>query len=195
MPRCPAPIPKAPTRVSSRTKTPTRPADAAPVIPAAPRTPQRKAKSNRQAVNSIQTPTATPTLDPATLMRSPRKTKGAVAPAPSAAVLLGQSLQTTDQWYRATRTLNGYASYVKAAKTWLREWIEQGNLTEEVEGETLEGANERRRFANAFDSITAETALVLRLYTTFKCDVANLGYATAEGIRSAFKSYFERQVV
>ncbi|KAJ6486281.1 hypothetical protein DFH09DRAFT_1291609 [Mycena vulgaris] len=48
--------------------------------------------------------------------------------------------------------------------------------------------------ADAFDNIGAETPLALRALTAYKCEHLERGFATAEGLRSAFKDYFERRV-
>ncbi|KAJ7458218.1 hypothetical protein FB451DRAFT_1406520 [Mycena latifolia] len=75
----------------------------------------------------------------------------------------------------------GYANYVKSGKKWLVDWTAEGRLDDEIS-------------ADAFDTITAETPLALRALMVFKFEHLERGFATAEGLRSAFKVYFERQV-
>ncbi|KAF9999980.1 hypothetical protein BGZ80_000629, partial [Entomortierella chlamydospora] len=45
--------------------------------------------------------------------------------------------------------------------------------------------------AGAFDSLTIMTPVVLRAFVSHKCNENGFTYKTAEGIRSAFKRYFE----
>ena len=45
--------------------------------------------------------------------------------------------------------------------------------------------------AKAFDSITEQTPVALQMLISYKCDHQGQGFATAEGIQSAFKHYFE----
>lgn len=110
-------------------------------------------------------------------------TKAVPTPAglPSASSLLNNSQQTTDEWYKSQRTKKGYANYVKSGKKWLLDWTAEGRLDGEIA-------------ADAFDTITAETPLALRALTAFKCEHLERGFASAEGLRSAFKDYFERYV-
>ncbi|KAJ7050595.1 hypothetical protein C8F01DRAFT_1377498 [Mycena amicta] len=98
---------------------------------------------------------------------------------PSAASLLQDSTETTDEWYKAARTKKGYANYVKSAKKWLVEWTADEHLDGEIS-------------ADVFDVISEQTPVALRALTAFKCEHMGLGFASAEGIRSAFKDYFER---
>ncbi|KAJ7121155.1 hypothetical protein C8R44DRAFT_736834 [Mycena epipterygia] len=77
------------------------------------------------------------------------------------------------------RTKKGYRNYVKGDKTWLEEWTSEGRLNDEIA-------------ADAFDNITDQTPLALRALTAYKCEHLGRGFASAEGLRSAFKDYFER---
>ncbi|KAF7333246.1 hypothetical protein MSAN_02426700 [Mycena sanguinolenta] len=113
-----------------------------------------------------------------------RKTKSASdgeqdSDLPSAASLLNNSQQTTDEWYKSPRTKKGYANYVKSGKKWLVDWTAEDRLGDEIS-------------ADAFDNITAETPLALRALVAYKCEHLKRGFSSAEGIRSAFKDYFER---
>lgn len=113
---------------------------------------------------------------------------------PTPAQLLSQSQQTTDEWYKSVRTKKGYANYVKSGKEWLLEWAKKPEVAERME-ESLEvdGDSETcTNLAKAFDSITEQTPVALRILISYKCDHQGRGFATAEGIRSAFKHYFER---
>ncbi|KAK7016515.1 hypothetical protein R3P38DRAFT_2785719 [Favolaschia claudopus] len=98
---------------------------------------------------------------------------------PSSTSLLEHSQQTTDEWYKAARTKTGYANYVKSGKKWLEEWTSEGRLDEEIG-------------ADAFDVIAEHTPLALRALTAYKCEHLERGFSSAEGLRSAFKDYFER---
>jgi hypothetical protein len=122
---------------------------------------------------------------------SPKKKLTATQPAPSASVLLNHSQETTEEWYRSPRTKKGYANYVKSGKDWLKTWVAEGGLDDDV-GNGPEDGQQRLRFADAFDKITAQTPTALRLLTAYKCDHNGLGFSTAEGLWSAFKLYFER---
>jgi hypothetical protein len=106
---------------------------------------------------------------------------------PSASTLLNHSQQTTEEWYKSVRTKKGYASYVKSGKKWLAEWVAEDRLDDEESEGFVQSS-----FAGAFDSITSQTPTALRLLTAYKCDHQGRAFATAEGLRSAFKHYFER---
>ncbi|KAK7006849.1 hypothetical protein R3P38DRAFT_2470568, partial [Favolaschia claudopus] len=103
----------------------------------------------------------------------------AAAAQPSSTSLLKHSQQTTDEWYKTARTKNGYANYVKSGKKWLEEWTSEGRLDDEI-------------LADAFDVIGEHTPLALRALNAYKCEHLERSFASAEGIRSAFKDYFER---
>jgi hypothetical protein len=80
---------------------------------------------------------------------------------------------------------------VKSGKAFLQSWASsrQSDLDDaEPPGSDLE---ERSAFACAFDTIDDKTPTALRLLLAYKCDYEGKGFATAEGVRSAFKSYFE----
>ena len=51
--------------------------------------------------------------------------------------------------------------------------------------------NGRVVFASAFNEAGEHTLIVLHMYIAFKCEHQKLGFSTVEGIRLAFKSYFE----
>jgi hypothetical protein len=117
-------------------------------------------------------------------------------PEPSALTLLNHSQQTTDEWYKSARTKAGYANYVKSGKKWLEKWVAGAGLVDEDEGGMAGHGDgngpQRSSFADAFDSIISQTPTALRLLTAYKCDHQGRGFATAEGLRSAFKHFFER---
>ncbi|KAJ7637951.1 hypothetical protein DFH06DRAFT_1432567 [Mycena polygramma] len=134
--------------------------------PAAPPAPTKKSSKKRRAsgqtaakVGKAKVPTA-PTL-------------------PSASSLLSDSRQTTEDWYKSSRTKAGYANYVKSGKKWLVDWTAEGRLDDEISG-------------TAFDVISEDTPLALRALTAYKCEHLERGFASAEGLRSVFKDYFER---
>lgn len=112
---------------------------------------------------------------------------------PTAAVLNGTSRMTVAEWFRAKSMTRTYESYLKAGKLWLAEWT--GEDREAVPGEYREEGVDvpevRSVFSNVFDTIGEHTPTALRMFTAFKCDHQGKGFATAEGLRSAFKSYFE----
>ncbi|KAJ7832509.1 hypothetical protein B0H13DRAFT_2370907 [Mycena leptocephala] len=98
---------------------------------------------------------------------------------PSASSLIQNSLGTTEEWFKSSRTKKGYRNYVKSSKTWLADWTAEGRLDNEI-------------LADAFDVISEQTPLALRTLTAYKCKHLERGFSTAEGLRSAFKDYFER---
>ena len=110
-------------------------------------------------------------------------------PTPSVSVLLSQSLLTTDEWYKSSKTTKAYAAYVKSGKKFLESWEEEGST--DISSNEPEDPS---TFAGAFDEINSKTPIALRLLTAYKCDHQGKGFATAEGLRSAFKLYFERYV-
>jgi hypothetical protein len=110
--------------------------------------------------------------------------------APSAMQLLSQSLQTTDDWFKSVRTKKGYANYVKNGKKLLAEWTMDGSTDEDEVG--LVGVeSDREELGKAFDEITEHTQTALRLVMAYKCKHLGRAFVTAEGLRSAFKHYFE----
>jgi hypothetical protein len=114
--------------------------------------------------------------------------------APTIADLLSQSRLTTEEWYRSARTTRAYANYVKNGKAFLEAWANEGRLDVDGVGQ-LGGVHEgRSALSGAFDNISDRTPTALRLLLAYKCDHEAKGFATAEGLRSAFKLYFERCV-
>ena len=47
------------------------------------------------------------------------------ATTPTTQSLLEKSRLTTEDWYKSKRTTKQYASYVKAGKKWLEEWVQE----------------------------------------------------------------------
>ncbi|KAJ7143011.1 hypothetical protein C8R44DRAFT_726298 [Mycena epipterygia] len=150
------------------------------------RSPRNKSASSANPASSG--PAAKPRVAKKTSGTSRTRTKiakaktAAAAPIsdlPSASSLLNNSQQTTDEWYKSPRTKKGYGNYVKGGKTWLEEWTSEGRLDDEIA-------------VDAFDNITDQTPLALRALTAYKCEHLGRGFASAEGLRSAFKDYFER---
>lgn len=76
---------------------------------------------------------------------------------------------------------------MKSGKDWLAGWAAMDRADD-----TLEEGNSRIDLAQAFNTISEHTPVALRLLTAFKCEHQSCTYATAEGLRSAFKDYFER---
>ncbi len=91
-------------------------------------------------------------------------------PHPTSAELQHTAAQTTDDWLFANRTKSNYDGHINRGKAFL------GSMGDD--------------FANAFDSITADTPVALRMFLSYKCDHEQCSFKTAEGIRSAFKTYF-----
>jgi hypothetical protein len=111
--------------------------------------------------------------------------------APTAASLLIQSQDTTEKWYRARRTTKAYANYVKSGKAFLESWASSHQSDPDGTEPPGGALQDRSTFAYAFDTIDEKTPIALRLLLAYKCDYEGKGFATAEGMRSAFKSYFE----
>lgn len=119
-----------------------------------------------------------------------------VASEPDPEALLECSRLTTEAWYKSKRTTKAYTNYVKAGKAWLQKWVAEETASGEgmesgQEGVTQSPGDRRALFSGAFDEAGEHTPNVLRMYIAFKCEHQKLGFSTAEGIRSAFKSYFE----
>ena len=114
---------------------------------------------------------------------------------PNSGSLLKSSRLTTEAWYKSKCTTIVYANYVKAGKAWLEKWVvkEPSNGDSDVGGppEPVASGNGHAVFASAFNEAGEHTPTVLHMYVAFKCEHQKLGFSTAEGIRSAFKSYFE----
>ncbi|KAJ7149449.1 hypothetical protein C8R43DRAFT_1128452 [Mycena crocata] len=150
--------------------------------------PPRRSSRNKGS-SPARKPSSTPiaksqTSKKSTSARKPRTKATSSASArssglSSASSLLNNSQQTTDEWYKSPRTKKGYGNYVKSGKKWVAEWTGEGHLDDEIS-------------ADAFDNITAETPLALRALVAYKCEHLERGFASAEGLRSAFKDYFER---
>ena len=150
-----------------------------------PRTPRKTAATSRpSAFNTFSLPSPSPSPKKS---HSRRKKPAEPTSVPSVAQLLDQSRQTTDEWYRSERTKKGYANYVKSGKQWLAGWA-----AEDQADDNSEEGNSRVHLAQAFDTISEHTPVALRLLTAFKCEHQGCTFATAEGLRSAFKDYFER---
>jgi hypothetical protein len=115
----------------------------------------------------------------------------ATVAAPSALKLLSQSLQTTDEWFKSVRTKKGYANYVKNGKKLLAEWTAD-DCTDEDNGGFMGVDSDREGLGRAFDEIAQHTPTALRLVMAYKCEHLGRAFSTAEGLRSAFKHFFER---
>ena len=113
---------------------------------------------------------------------------------PSVSDLLSQSRLTSEEWYRSPRTTKAYAGYVKSGKIFLDSWADEATFVAGGPDIVNDDSEDKLGFARAFDEISSRTPLALRLLTAYKCDHQGKGFSTAEGLRSAFKSYFERCV-
>jgi hypothetical protein len=76
---------------------------------------------------------------------------------------------------------------------WLENWTKESRQGPEDE-QMGEVSEERSAFTGAFDTIGAHTPTALQLLTAYKCDHLGRQFETAEGLRSAFKLYWERCV-
>ena len=101
---------------------------------------------------------------------------------PTTAQLLSQSQQTTDEWYKSVWTKKGYANYVKSGKEWLVEWAKKPELAGRMEDNLEVDHDLEMNLAKAFDSITEQTPVALRMLISYKCDHQGRGFAMAEGI-------------
>ncbi|KAJ7642560.1 hypothetical protein B0H17DRAFT_1216382 [Mycena rosella] len=169
----------------------------------------RRSSRNKSAASAIPAASASaakprapkkPTAPKSSRAKATKAKSAPTAPAsdlPSASSLLNDSQQTTDEWYKSSRTKKGYANYVRSGKKWLVDWTAEGRLDNEIS-------------ADAFDNITAETPLSLRALTAYKCEHLERGFAVRgcqgdfwkynahtkkwEGnpvFESGFKSYYE----
>jgi hypothetical protein len=129
------------------------------------------------------------------LSTAPGSRTAFTTPDPSPSSLLDQSRLTTDEWYKSKRTTKAYANYVKNGKSFLATWVQDSEECSEGEGLDHVASEERAVYSGAFDNITDKTPTALRLLMAYKCDHQGKGFSTAEGLRSAFKLYFERCVL
>ncbi|KAF7342137.1 hypothetical protein MVEN_01801400 [Mycena venus] len=143
-----------------------------------------RAKASSVTISSARNAKSHTTTKAASGKKSSRKAAKpvqatATSDLPSTLSLLENSRQTTDEWLKSKRTKKGYGNYVKGGKKWLVEWTAEGRLDDEIS-------------EDAFDVMSEQTPLALRALTAYKCEHLARGFASAEGIRSAFKDYFER---
>ncbi|KAF7364523.1 hypothetical protein MVEN_00321300 [Mycena venus] len=143
-----------------------------------------RAKASSVTISSAHAAKSQTTTKAASGKKSSRKAAKpvqatATSDLPSTLSLLENSRQTTDEWLKSKRTKKGYGNYVKGGKKWLVEWTAEGRLDDEIS-------------EDAFDVMSEQTPLALRALTAYKCEHLARGFASAEGIRSAFKDYFER---
>jgi hypothetical protein len=131
---------------------------------------------------------------------------GGEEPELTSAGLLEKAVLTTDQWYKSKNTQKGYASYVKGGKKFVEEWDkEHAEATDvEIEDGAVESTSDSPQpdlspsssnsliLSRVFDEIGVHTPTALQLYTAYKCELQKRTFSVAEGIRSAFKLYFER---
>ncbi|KAK6966970.1 hypothetical protein R3P38DRAFT_2589936 [Favolaschia claudopus] len=141
--------------------------------------PAKSVAKKSKTTASVPAPAKKIGAKPARQSHTGRPAESKTAAQPSSSSLLQHSQQTTDEWYKAARTKTGYANYVKSGKKWLEEWTSEGRLEDEIA-------------ADAFDVIAEHTPLALRALTAYKCEHLERSFASAEGLRSAFKDYFER---
>ncbi|KAF7354486.1 hypothetical protein MVEN_01137900 [Mycena venus] len=143
-----------------------------------------RAKASSVTISSARNAKSHTTTKAASGKKSSRKAAKpvqatATSDLPSTLSLLENSRQTTDEWLKSKRTKKGYGNYVKGGKKWLVEWTAEGRLDDEIS-------------EDAFDVMSEQTPLALRALTAYKCEHLARRFASAEGIRSAFKDYFER---
>ncbi|KAK6971857.1 hypothetical protein R3P38DRAFT_2813325 [Favolaschia claudopus] len=144
--------------------------------------PTRTLRSQTKASSTLATKSAK-----SGATKSATKASSKAAPAESAAAaaqlsstsLLKHSQQTTDEWYKAARNKERLCKLRQKRKKWLEEWTSEGRLDDEIS-------------ADAFDVIGEHTPSALRALNAYKCEHLERSFASAEGIRFAFKDYFER---
>jgi hypothetical protein len=110
----------------------------------------------------------------------------------TASTLLDRTRVTTEEWFKSKATTKAYASYVRSGKAWLKMFVEEGRSGEEGGATGGLGEQGHSDLSGAFDTIGEATPTALRLLIAYKCDHLGRGFSTAEGLRSAFKLYFER---
>jgi hypothetical protein len=166
-----------------------------------PRTPTKSTSSRTSTTVPYTTPSPSPKKSRSRKSQA-TPVQAEPIPAPSVTQLLDQTQETTDEWYRSKRTKNGYANYVKNGKQWVGDWatedrtnddsLEEGMDSEDRTNDSSEEGSMRVHLAQAFNTISEHTPVALRLLTAYKCEHQGCTFATAEGLRSAFKDYFER---
>lgn len=116
---------------------------------------------------------------------------------PSAAELSQRGSETSSQWRRSSKTRKSYDSHVRGGKEWLATWCKDSDDGDQL----VLGVAHRSELANVFNTVGEKTPLALRFYTIHKCDLGKetkdkgrkvCAFGTADGIRSAFKDYFEK---
>jgi hypothetical protein len=73
----------------------------------------------------------------------------------------------------------------------LAEWTTDGRMDQD-DGGFVGVDSDREGLGRALDSITEHTPTALRLIMAYKCEHLGRAFSTAEGLRSAFKHFFER---
>ncbi|KIM83636.1 hypothetical protein PILCRDRAFT_7050 [Piloderma croceum F 1598] len=124
-----------------------------------------------------------------TASASPKKNKTAATDVTSDA-----TSDDPDDYRPVVQVRKDYKIVRKLREEWKRveKWTKEGREGLEEEQETGEVPEERSLFAGAFDNIGAQTPTALRLLTAYKCDHLDRQFEMAEGLRSAFKLYWER---
>lgn len=84
---------------------------------------------------------------------------------------LAAANETIEKYRFSKKTTSNYKTYIERGKKY--------------------ASNSGPEVANVFDSITSITPVILRAFVSHKCNENGLSYKTAEGIRSAFKRYFQ----
>jgi hypothetical protein len=75
-----------------------------------------------------------------------------------------------DEWYKSVRTKKGYANYVKSGKEWLVEWAKKPELAGRTEDNFEVDDDLEMNLVKAFDSITEQTPVALRMLISYKCN-------------------------
>ncbi|KAI0056179.1 hypothetical protein BV25DRAFT_1921184 [Artomyces pyxidatus] len=159
---------------------------------------RKRGKKLPEATCTAEPPSLQPTPPPSPRKpRTPRKSPNKNSPATtstssptSSTCLLSQAEATSKKWYRQPKTTSQYDGYIKNGRLWLQSFSTCEH--EEVEVPDGDPSLGREKFVDAFDKLSEYTAVALLLYTVYKCDEQGNGFATAEGVRAAFKQHFER---
>lgn len=107
--------------------------------------------------------------------------------------LLHRTLATINKWHKSERTKAGYKSHVNRGMKWLQKWVVEHAGSGEEEGDD-DSEDICDNMKDTFTVISEQTPIALRLLTAYKCDEGKCKFSTAEGIRSAFKDYFEKYI-
>lgn len=105
-----------------------------------------------------------------------------------------RSQQTIDNWYRSKNTTKAYAGYVRAGFKWVEAFTDATRFDLDGSQATLMDPEQRMKLRGALETPGEWSPMALRAFIASKCDYDTKKYSTAEGIRAAFKNYWEQYV-